>query len=49
MNGSEGLGIESIRIDSAHTIGGLRLNIWVSILVAMFALMTLLRQTKKAN
>jgi prolipoprotein diacylglyceryltransferase len=43
------LGIESIRIDSAHTIGGLRLNIWVSILVAMFALMTLLRQTKKAN
>ena len=43
------LGIESIRIDSAHTIGGLRINIWVSILVAMFAFMTLLRQTKKAN
>ena len=43
------LGIESIRIDSAHTIGGLRLNIWVSLLVALLALMTLLRQTKKAN
>ena len=26
------LGIESLRIDPAHTIGGLRLNIWVSLI-----------------
>ena len=41
--------IESIRIDSAHTIAGLRLNIWVSLLVIMGAALTFRRQTKKAQ
>ncbi len=42
------LAIESIRIDTAHTIAGLRLNIWVSLLVAVFATVTLLSQSRKA-
>ena len=42
------LGIESLRIDTAHTILGLRLNIWVSLLVGIAAGVTLLSQSKKA-
>jgi prolipoprotein diacylglyceryl transferase len=41
------LGIESIRIDSAHTIAGLRLNIWVGLLVAIGGAVTLRRQSRK--
>ena len=40
------LAIESLRIDSAHLIGGLRINIWVSILVAIGALTVFLRIPK---
>ncbi len=43
------LGFESIRIDAAHTIMGLRLNIWVSLLVGFFAGMTLLSQSRKSQ
>ena len=42
------LGIESIRIDTAHTIAGLRLNIWVSLIVALLGLVTLISQSRKA-
>ncbi len=41
--------IESIRIDTAHTIAGLRLNIWVSILVIISAAITFARQSKKVQ
>ena len=41
--------IESIRIDSAHTIAGLRLNIWVSVLVAIAAAVTLRTQSRKGQ
>jgi prolipoprotein diacylglyceryl transferase len=40
--------IESIRIDTAHTIAGLRLNIWVSLLVIIGAALTFRLQSKKA-
>lgn len=41
--------IEPIRIDSAHTIAGLRLNIWVSVLVAIAAAVTLRTQSRKGQ
>ena len=43
------LGIESIRIDTAHTIAGLRLNIWVSLIVGLLGLVTLVSQSKKTQ
>lgn len=43
------LTIESIRIDSAHTIAGLRLNIWVSLIVAIAGAVTLRTQSRKAR
>jgi len=43
------LAIESIRIDSAETIAGLRLNIWVSVLVAIAAAVTLRAQSRKGQ
>lgn len=39
-------GIESIRIDEAHIIAGLRINIWVSLIVAIGALATFFRANK---
>jgi len=41
--------IESIRIDSAHTIAGLRLNIWVSLLVAITGAVTLRAQSRREH
>ncbi len=41
--------IESIRIDTAHIFAGLRVNIWVSLLVSLAGLVTLLSQSKKAE
>ena len=41
--------IESIRIDTAHTIAGLRLNIWVSLLVIMGATLAFRTQSKKVQ
>ena len=41
------LGIESIRIDTAHTFVGLRVNIWVSIVIGCAAGMKLLSQSRK--
>ena len=43
------LAIESIRIDTAHTFAGLRVNIWVSLIVALAGAVTLLSQSKKAE
>ena len=43
------LGIESIRIDSAHTIAGLRLNIWVSLFIGVLSAVTLVSQSRKAQ
>jgi hypothetical protein len=43
------LAIESIRIDSAHTIAGLRLNIWVSVLVALAGAVTLRAQSRRGQ
>jgi prolipoprotein diacylglyceryltransferase len=43
------LAIESIRIDSAETIAGLRLNIWVSVLVAIASAVTLRAQSRKGQ
>ena len=43
------LAIESIRIDTAHIFAGLRVNIWVSLLVSLAGLVTLLSQSKKAE
>lgn len=43
------LGIESIRIDTAHAIAGLRLNIWVSLIVGLLGLVTLVSQSKKTQ
>ena len=43
------LAIESIRIDTAHIIGGLRLNIWVSLLAIFGAAVTFRIQSKKAQ
>jgi len=40
------LGIESLRIDSAHLVGGLRINMWVSMLVAIGSLVVFLRIPK---
>jgi len=40
------LGVESLRIDSAHLVAGLRLNIWVSALVAIGAIVAFLRIPK---
>ena len=41
--------IESIRIDTAHTIAGLRLNIWVSLIVIMGATLAFRMQSKKVQ
>jgi prolipoprotein diacylglyceryl transferase len=43
------LGFESIRIDPAHTIAGLRLNIWVALLVACASGVTFLAQSRKSH
>ena len=43
------LGIESIRIDAAHTIAGLRLNIWVSLLIGIGAGVTLRKRSRKSQ
>ena len=43
------LAIESIRIDSAHTIAGLRLNIWVSLIVVIAGAVTLRAQSRKVH
>ena len=43
------LAIESIRIDTAHTIGGLRLIIWVSVIVALIGALILRIQFKKVQ
>ena len=39
--------IELIRIDTANTIGGLRVNVWVSVIVALSALLYCARASKK--
>jgi prolipoprotein diacylglyceryl transferase len=41
--------IESIRIDPAHLIAGLRVNIWVSLLGFCVAVFVLMRKTKSAR
>lgn len=41
--------IESLRIDTAHVFAGLRINIWVSVLVAIGALLAFLRSHKSAD
>ena len=41
------LWIETLRIDSANLIFGVRLNVWVSLLVLIFALTYLVRSSKK--
>ncbi len=41
------LGIESLRIDSAHLIGGLRINMWVSVFIALGALVVFLKIPKQ--
>jgi len=43
------LAIESIRIDSANTIAGFRINIWVSVLVALAGALTLRAQSRKGQ
>ena len=43
------LAIESIRIDSANTIAGFRVNIWVSVLVALAGALTLRAQSRKGQ
>lgn len=40
------IGIESIRIDEAHHLLGLRLNVWVGAIVGVGALMVFIRQSK---
>lgn len=39
--------IELLRIDTAHTIAGLRVNVWVSVLVAAIAVTVFTRASKK--
>jgi prolipoprotein diacylglyceryltransferase len=39
--------IELIRIDSANTIAGLRVNVWVSVIVALSALGFFARASKQ--
>ena len=39
--------IEQIRIDAANTVGGLRVNVWVSVIVALMALIFFARASKK--
>jgi prolipoprotein diacylglyceryl transferase len=39
--------IELIRIDAANTIAGLRVNVWVSVIVALSALLYFARASKK--
>jgi prolipoprotein diacylglyceryltransferase len=41
------LWIETLRIDSANLIFGVRLNVWVSLLVLIFALTYLFNSSKK--
>ncbi len=41
--------IEIIRIDQAHTFAGLRINVWVSILVGAFALLTYKRLARPSG
>lgn len=43
------LAIESIRIDFANTIAGLRLNIWVSLIVIVASAVTFRTQSRKAH
>jgi prolipoprotein diacylglyceryl transferase len=43
------LAIESIRIDSAHTIAGLRLNIWVSLIVVVGGAVIFRMQSRKVD
>ncbi len=43
------IGIESIRIDEAHHILGLRLNVWVGAIVGVGALMVFIRQSKSTK
>jgi prolipoprotein diacylglyceryl transferase len=38
--------IELIRIDTANTIGGLRVNVWVSVVVALIAAISFARASK---
>jgi prolipoprotein diacylglyceryl transferase len=38
--------IELIRIDTANTIGGLRVNVWVSVIVALIAAISFARASK---
>jgi len=40
------IGIESIRIDTAHEIFGLRLNLWVGLIVAIGAVISFRRLNK---
>jgi prolipoprotein diacylglyceryl transferase len=39
--------VESLRIDTAHTIAGLRVNIWVSLIMALFASFLFLRAGRR--
>jgi prolipoprotein diacylglyceryltransferase len=39
--------IELIRIDAANTVGGLRVNVWVSAVVALVAVTFFARASKK--
>lgn len=42
-------GIEAIRIDAANIIAGLRINVWVSVIVAIGALTVFLRANKRVK
>lgn len=42
-------GIETIRIDEAHYLAGIRINVWVSIIVAIGALIAFLRVNVKGK
>lgn len=41
--------IEALRIDSAHTIAGLRLNVWVAVICALSSLSLLIKRQKFAR
>jgi prolipoprotein diacylglyceryltransferase len=41
--------IELIRIDPASTIAGLRINVWVSVLVALGAVLFFIRASRKSK
>ena len=43
------MGIESLRIDTAHVVAGLRINMWVSLIVAVVALVSFLRIPKHTH